>query len=89
MSRIADQDLQNERMNRIAEQDLGGDAPKGSGDIGIGVEWHRVWEGSGLGIGFQPDPTETAALILPGYIGYVAANIHRIGFKPDPQTRSY
>ncbi len=41
-----------------------------------------------LRIGFKPDPTETAALILPGYIGYVAANILRIGFKPDPLLRS-
>ncbi len=61
-------------MNRIADQDLGGDA----------IMRGRVLGGSGdVGIGFKPDPTETAALILPGHIGYVAANIHRIGFKPD------
>jgi hypothetical protein len=45
----------------------------------------RVLIGSGdIGIGFKPDPTETAAPILTRYIGYVAANILRIGFKPYP-----
>jgi hypothetical protein len=60
----------------------------GLGWIGIGFEEDagKYGKGSGdIGIGFKPDPTETAALILPGYIGYMAANIHRIGFKPDPK----
>ncbi len=43
MNRIAEQDSQDERTSRIAEQDLDRDTAEGSGDIGIG---------------FKPDPTD-------------------------------